>query len=81
MEWINKNANYFDNSILIIHSYKDLVTSIKQTEKFINNCNSVDKEFIKLDEGEHRLLIPNNTDDPMPDGILSRITNWINNRI
>jgi acylglycerol lipase len=81
MKWINDNCHYFDKPILAIHSYKDLVTSVKQTEIFINNCKSKDKQIIKLDQGEHRLLIPDNNNDSMPDGILFKITNWINNRI
>lgn len=81
MKWVNDNSQYFDKPLLAIHSYKDLVTSVEQTEKFINNCNSKDKLLMKLDQGEHRLLIPDNDNDPIPDGILSKITNWINNRI
>lgn len=81
MKWVNDNCHYFDKPILAIHSYKDLVTSIEQTEKFINNCNSKDKLLIKLDQGEHRLLIPDNKYDVIPDCILSKITNWINYRI
>ena len=81
MKWVNDNSHYFDKPVLAIHYYKDLVTSVEQTEKFINNCNSKDKLLMKLDQGEHRLLIPDNDNDPIPDGILSKITNWINNRI
>ncbi len=81
MTWINDNSHYFDKPVLAIHSYKDLVTSVNQTDLFINKCASIDKELVKLDKGEHRLLIPDNDIDPLPDCILSKITNWINNRI
>jgi alpha-beta hydrolase superfamily lysophospholipase len=81
INWNNENKKYFDKSILAIHSYKDFVTSIEQTKLFIDSCNSNDKELLQLDEGFHKLLIPNSKEDPIPDSILSKITNWINNRI
>lgn len=81
IKWIHENSQYFDKPVLAIHSKKDLVTSIKQTEIFINNSKSKDKELYQLDDGEHRLLIPTNNYDPVPDSILSKITNWINFRL
>lgn len=81
IQWIHENCHYFDKPILAIQSKKDLVTSVKQTEEFINKCNSNDKKIFKLDYGEHRLLIPEDENDPIPDSILSKITNWIYCRI
>lgn len=81
VEWIESKIEYFNTPVLAIHSKQDMVTSIKNTQHFINNCKSEDKELYMLDTGCHRLLIPEDNMDVIPDGILSKITNWINNRI
>jgi acylglycerol lipase len=79
--WINKYSHHFDKPIIAFHSKIDNITCPKKTQFFIDNCISKDKQLILLDESSHRLLIPTNNDDVIPDGILSKITNWINNRI
>lgn len=80
-EWIKENKNKFDNPILIIHSNTDNITCINESINFHNECNSKDKELFLLNKGNHILLKPLDKEDVIPHVIMSKITNWINNRI
>lgn len=81
MMWINNHIDKFDKPVLAIHSNNDMITDIEATKNIINKCCSTDKEIFIVDSTTHRLLIPENNIDSLPDAILSRITNWINSRI
>ena len=80
-EWIKDNSHKFNLPLLIIHSKNDSITSIISSMEFFNSCSSKSKEFFKLDDSTHCLLVPNNKDDCIPDALISKITNWINKNI
>jgi alpha-beta hydrolase superfamily lysophospholipase len=80
-KWVEQNSKDFTYPILIIHSKQDKITSINSSINFIEECSSSDKEIFSLDSMNHALLVPFNENDYYPDVILSKITNWINDRI
>lgn len=77
----NLNAHKINTPFLAIHSKLDKVTCYKKTIHFINMISSDDKEVFLLDKGHHGLLISEHDYDYKPYVVLSKITNWINNRI
>lgn len=80
-QWVFNNKHRFNLPILGIHSKSDKVTSYKKTIQFIEQSSSKDTELFILDEGNHTLLVPLYNEDYQPIIILSKIINWINNRI
>ena len=80
-EWIKENNKKLNKSILIIHSNTDNITCINESINFYDKCKSEDKELFLLNKGNHILLKPLNKNDIIPHAIISKIANWINNRI
>lgn len=81
VKFIKSNNNKFNKPLLIIHSNTDNITCINSSKDFFNKCSSNDKEIFILENSNHILLKPKDKDDFIPNVILSKITNWINNRI
>lgn len=77
-QFIKDNRNKFNLPLLLFHSKHDHVTSFNSSKEFFDNCESNNKQFIELDDTTHCVLVPNFKDDCIPDGIISKITNWIN---
>lgn len=80
-EFIKKNTNKFNLPLLIFHSKNDSITSFNSSVHFFNKCCSTNKEIVKLDDYNHCLLVPKEKIDIIPDGVIYKITNWINNLI
>lgn len=80
-EFVYNNCENIDIPIIAFHSTKDKVTCYKKTEQFINKIKSIDKELVLFEDGNHTLLVPLNDNDIKPFIILSKIINWINNKI
>ena len=79
--YVNLIAKDINVPLLVIHNENDKVTCYKATKEFYYNVKSKDKELVLFKDGNHTLLVPLNDDDYQPTVILSKIANWINNRI
>lgn len=80
-KWVFDNKHLFKCPVLGIHSKSDKVTSFQKTIDFISGSSSKDTEMFILDKGNHTLLVPLDNKDYQPIVILSKMINWINNRI
>lgn len=79
--WIKHYKKLFHKELLIIHSSNDDVTCLKESINFFTECMSEDKDIFVLDKSGHCVLVPKEEYDIIPDGLISKITNWINSRI
>ena len=79
--WIKHYKKLFHKELLIIHSTNDDVTCIEESINFFKSCSSNDKDIFILNDSGHCVLVPQNKNDFIPDGLISKVTNWINKRI
>ncbi|VVU95570.1 Serine aminopeptidase, S33 [seawater metagenome] len=79
--FISTNYKKFLFPVLIIHGDNDVVTDFKSSEKFYNNIESPDKQFLPIKNGYHNLLIQGHKNDKNPEIIFNHILSWIEERV
>ena len=67
----------FMTPVIAFHDIDDKITDACTTELFINNCNSLDKQFISIKNSHHSLLLKNDDNTNNPKEILDNIVSWV----
>ena len=79
MKWLDENKKKFITPFIVFHSKTDKITNIDNTKIFVNGCNTINKKFIELEDGNHTLFVPLNVNDAQPNDIMMQIIDWISN--